>query len=269
MKHFIIIRGMIHLYESMKMGYKTLDWSANMQEDKKDLQTEPTLLSKIQETTLSLISIIFAISLFLLLPLFCTSFFKEIINQPFLFNITSGIIRIIIFLSYLILISQLKDVKRLFQYHGAEHKVVYNFESGELLSVDNAKQFSTQHPRCGTSFVFIIMLVTIFSHALLDYCAIMLLPIQELTILIRLTLHILFLPLIAGIGYEVLKFLATKQNNIFFVALSKPGLWLQNITTKEPTDNQLEVSLTALQTAFGDENLQSYSGKEFIADAIG
>jgi uncharacterized protein YqhQ len=185
-----------------------------------------------------------------------------------LFNITSGVIRITIFLLYLILISQLKDVKRLFQYHGAEHKVVYNFESGETLSVDNAKQFSTKHPRCGTSFVFIIMLVTIFSHAMLDYLALILF-FEELTILIRLTLHILFLPLIAGIGYEVLKFLATKQNNIFFMTLSKPGLWLQNITTKEPTDNQLEVSLTALQTAFGDENLQNYSGKEFIADAIG
>ena len=171
-------------------------------------------------------------------------------------------------MQYLILISQLKDVKRLFQYHGAEHKVVYNFESGEALNIKNAKQFSTKHPRCGTSFIFIIMLVTIFSHAILDYLALTL-YFEKLTIPIRLTLHILFLPLIAGIGYEVLKFLATKQKIMFFAALSKPGLWLQSITTKEPTENQLEVSLVALEAAFGEDRLKDYSGKQFIADAIG
>ena len=268
MKKFVIIRGMVHLYESMKMGYQTLDWSANMQEEEQKKSFSPTLFSKIQDTALSLFSILFAIGLFFYLPLFFTHYIENIINQPFLFNIASGMIRITIFLLYLILISQLQDVKRLFQYHGAEHKVVYNFESGTALNIQNAKTFPTQHPRCGTSFVFIIMLVTIFSHAILDYLALMFV-FDELTITIRLILHLLFLPVIAGIGYEVLKFLASKQDLVLFSALSKPGLWLQNITTKEPTENQLEVSIKALETAFGDQQLKNYSGKKFIADAIG
>ena len=267
MNNYIILRGVVHLYESMKMGYKTLDWSANMQEEINISQPSVTFVSRIQDFLLSLLSIVFAVGLFLLLPLFLTSFIEPIINQPILFNIISGLIRISIFLIYLLLISQLKDVKRLFQYHGAEHKVVYNFESGKELNIENAKMFSTKHPRCGTSFVFIIMLVTIFSHAILDYIA--LLFLDELTIVIRLTLHILFLPLIAGLGYEVLKFLAKKQSSIIFSSLSRPGLWLQGITTKEPTDNQLEVSLVALKTAFGDQELKNYSGHKFIADAIG
>ena len=267
MNNYIILRGVVHLYESMKMGYKTLDWSANMQEEINVFQPSVTFVSRIQDFLLSLLSIVFAVGLFLLLPLFLTSFIEPIINQPILFNIISGLIRISIFLIYLLLISQLKDVKRLFQYHGAEHKVVYNFESGKELNIENAKIFSTKHPRCGTSFVFIIMLVTIFSHAILDYIA--LLFLDELTIVIRLTLHILFLPLIAGLGYEVLKFLAKKQSSIIFSSLSRPGLWLQGITTKEPTNNQLEVSLVALKTAFGDQELKNYSGHKFIADAIG
>jgi len=267
MNNYIILRGVVHLYESMKMGYKTLDWSANMQEEINISQPSVTFVSRIQDFLLSLLSIVFAVGLFLLLPLFLTSFIEPIINQPILFNIISGLIRISIFLIYLLLISQLKDVKRLFQYHGAEHKVVYNFESGKELNIENAKMFSTKHPRCGTSFVFIIMLVTIFSHAILDYIA--LLFLDELTIVIRLILHILFLPLIAGLGYEVLKFLAKKQSSIIFSSLSRPGLWLQGITTKEPTNNQLEVSLVALKTAFGDQELKNCSGHKFIADAIG
>ena len=267
LKNYAIIRGMIHLYESMKMGYQTLDWSANMQEESNDLVNKDSMVNKIQEFLLSLLSIAFAIGLFLFLPLFFANYFENIINQPLFFNIVSGSIRILIFLIYLIAISQLKDVKRLFQYHGAEHKVVYNFESGNDLTIKNAKRFSTFHPRCGTSFVFIIMLVTIFSHVLIDYFALFF--ISKLTVFIRLILHIAFLPLIAGLGYEVLKFLATKQNNALFFLLSKPGLWLQKITTKEPTDNQLEVSLQALKTAFGEDEIQKFQGKKFIADAIG
>jgi len=267
LKNYVIIRGVVHLYESMKMGYQTLDWSANMQEGGPDFKNKDSLFNKIQDFVLSILSFLFAIGLFLFLPLFFTNFFDNIINHPLFFNIVSGLIRISIFLIYLILISQLKDVRRLFQYHGAEHKVVYNFESGDDLNINNAKTFSTLHPRCGTSFVFIIMLVTIFSHAIIDYCALFF--VNELTIFLRLILHIIFLPLIAGFGYEVLKFLAKKQNNILFSLLSRPGLWLQKITTKEPTDNQLEVSLCALKTAFGEDKIQDFQGKKFIADAIG
>ena len=145
--------------------------------------------------------------------------------------------------------------------------MVYNFESGEELNITNAKNFSTLHPRCGTSFVFIIMLVTIFSHALLDTIA--LLFLDQLTISIRFIIHIVFLPLIAGIGYEVLKFLAKHQSIFIFNILSKPGLWLQKITTKEPNEAQLEVSIIALTVAFGEDRVKKLYGKQFIADAIG
>ena len=191
MNNYYIIRGMIHLYESMKMGYQTLDWSANMNDNDYNKEKNITFYDKIKDTLASIFSILFAISLFLLLPLFFTFYFEDIINKPLIFNFISGIIRISIFLLYLILIAQLKDVKTLFRYHGAEHKVVYNFESGKELNINNAKTFSTLHPRCGTSFVFIIMLVTILSHAILDSIA--LLFVNNLTIFLRFSLHITYL----------------------------------------------------------------------------
>ena len=264
MEKKIIIRGMINLYESMKMGYETLEWSAQMNEDTTTVSKDKNIFL---DFFINLLSVVFAISLFFLLPLVFTFYFKTTINQPFLFNIISGSIRIIIFICYLLLISQIKDIKTLFQYHGAEHQTVYNFESGLQLNVTNASTFSTKHPRCGTSFVFIIMLVAILSHALID--SFLLLFINHLTIYIRFISHILFLPLIGGIGYEVLKFLAKHQNSSFFNYLSKPGLWLQMITTKKPNAKQLEVAITALETAFGKKKLKKHSGKKFIAEAIG
>ena len=161
----------------------------------------------------------------------------------------------------------MKDVRRLFQYHGAEHKAVYNFESGKELSIPNAQQFPTQHPRCGTSFLFIIMIVAILSFALLDSA--ILLYVNELKIWMRLVLHIPFIPIVAGLGYEVLKLTAKYRKNIFFLILSKPGLWLQNITTKQPNDVQVEVALRALEEAFGDNLSQYTRGETYVAEAIG
>jgi uncharacterized protein YqhQ len=252
---------MVHLYESMKIGYSSLDWSAQLNEGNIEQKK-----NKLVDFFMTIISVFFALSLFVFLPLYFTSFFfKNIINEPLYFNLISGSIRVTIFLLYLIIISQLKDVKRLFEYHGAEHKTVYNFESGKELKISNAKKFSTLHPRCGTSFVFIIMLVTIFTYTVLDSIA--LIFIDELTYLYRMVFHILCLPLVSGIGYEVLKFLAKYQNNIFCKSLSKPGMWLQKITTNNPKDDQLEIAIHALKTAFG-EDLAKYQGKKFSADAI-
>ena len=265
--NYLIIRGMIHLYESMKIGYQTLNWSATVFEEQENPQEKSqSVLSNIVEYIANLFSIVFAISLFILLPLYFSGFIVDDINRPIMFNLISGSIRIIIFLLYLILISQLKDVKRLFQYHGAEHKTVYNFESGKELNYQEAQKFSTKHPRCGTSFLFIIMFVTIFSYAVID--SIVLLFINNLTIAVRFISHLAFMPLVAGIGYEVLKFLASKQHIKFFNYLSMPGLWLQNITTKSPDDSQVEVAIFALKEAFG-ENLKEYLGKKYNADSIG
>ena len=262
-----IIRGFLHLVDSMKIGFKTLEWSAEIAED------DSSSSNKIISFFMTLLSIVFAITLFMGIPYLLTEFGlsqifvnSETSMNQFFFNVVAGFLRILVFLLYLYFISQLKDIKCLFQYHGAEHKVVYNFESGKSIDVNTAQQFSTQHPRCGTSFVFILMLVTILTYAITD-SFVAYLELISFTIPIRILFHLLLLPLVTGIGYEVLKFLAKKQHNIFFASLSKPGLWLQNITTQEPTDEQVKVSIVALQSAF-NHDIEQFVGQEFQADAI-
>ena len=258
-----IIRGMIHLYESMKIGYGTLQWSADI--------SEPNInqSNKFLDSILSLLSIVFAIGLFFGLPIISADFFLNYFSfkeDTLIFNIISGIIRIALFLIYLISISFLKDVHRLFQFHGAEHKTVYNFESGQNINIDNAKLFSKEHPRCGTSFIFIVMLVSIFSFTIIDTFIIAL--GVDLTVIKRLLFHIPCIPLVAGLSYEVLKIIAKYQKYYLFKIFAYPGLLLQKITTQNPDNSQLEVSIAALKNAFGD-NLSNYEGKEFNADAIG
>jgi len=259
-----LLRGIVGLFESLKIGYSTLQWSAEISIPEEDRSKEP---SKFIDVLLTLFSFGLALSLFFVAPIGLTSWLFNKDQDAFIFNIISGVFRIIFFLSYLILISLMKDVRRLFQYHGAEHKTVYNFESGKELNIFNAQQFPTQHPRCGTSFLFIIMFVAILSFAILD--SVVLLYVEELKIWIRLILHIPFIPIVAGLGYEVLKLTAKHRGNIFFRALAQPGLWLQNITTKQPEDEQVEVALIALKEAFGDKLSQYSSGKTYLAEAIG
>ena len=268
LSQFPIIRGFLHLVDSMKVGFSTLEWSGKIAEE------EDCNENKILSFIMTIGSIGFTIMLFMGIPYLLTEYLQtnylksNIVSQELIFNLIAGLIRISLFICYLYILSNLKDIKRLFQYHGAEHKVVYNFESGEKLNLENATKFSTKHPRCGTSFVFILMLVTILTYSITDSCISIIFD-YNFSIITRILIHLLFLPLIAGIGYEVLKFLSTKQHILFFRLLSKPGLWLQNITTSEPTPNQLEVSLTALKTAFGDQYIRSFEGKQFNADAMG
>ena len=261
-----IIRGFVHLIDSMQIGYKTLDWSAKVSEQ------EASKTNKFMDILLSIFSILFAITLFMGIPYYLTELglAASSQNNNLIFNLFAGILRMIIFLFYLILLSQLNDIKVLFQYHGAEHKVVYNFESGKKISVNNAKQFSTKHPRCGTSFMFIIMIVTIITYSFVDTLVANAFNIQ-FTLISRIGFHLICLPIVAGTGYEVLKFLSKMQEYSLFRALSLPGLWLQNITTKEPDQDQLEVSINALQAAFIINycNYSHYEGKKHVADAIG
>ena len=264
LKNIFILRGFIHLIESMKIGFKTLDWSSQFIDDAK------TKNNKTSDFFLSLFSVLFAILLFMGIPYYITQYSLSMQtylgNNNYTFNLIAGATRLIIFILYLYLLSHIKDIKRLFAYHGAEHKVVYNFESGKTLNVKNASIFSTQHPRCGTSFVFILMLVTIITYSIVDS------TIQyffqfNFTIISRILLHLLFLPIVTGIGYEILKFLAKHQNKLIFSILSKPGLWLQKITTNEPDEAQLEVSIHALKAAFGDQ-INKFKGRTYKADAI-
>ena len=256
-----IIRGAVSLFEAMKMGFQTLQWSAEIAMPEESENTNPII-----DVLMTLVSIALAIGLFFAAPIGLTTWLFNKDQDPFIFNIISGALRIFFFLVYLTLISLISDVKRLFQYHGAEHKTVYNFESGKNLAIKNAQEFPTQHPRCGTSFMFIIMIVAILSFSVLD--SILILFVSEIQVWMRLIMHIPFMPLVAGMGYEVLKLTAKHRQNILFRMLAQPGLWLQNITTKQPDDNQVEVAIAALESAFG-ENLEHYSGKTFVAEAIG
>ncbi len=258
-----LLRGITGLFESLKIGYSTLQWSADISIPEDDSKKP----SKFVDVLLTIFSLALALSLFFVAPIGLTSWLFDKDQDAFIFNMISGVFRIIFFLTYLVLISLMKDVRRLFQYHGAEHKTVYNFESGKELNISNAQKFPTQHPRCGTSFLFIIMIVAILSFAILD--SVVLFYVDELKIWMRLILHIPFIPIVAGLGYEVLKLTAKHRSNIFFRALAKPGLWLQNITTKQPDDEQVEVALEALREAFGDKLSQYSKGETYVAEAIG
>ena len=261
-----IIRGMIHLFESLRIGFGTLQWSADISEE------EQISTNKFVDFFLNILAISIGLGLFFALPLFIASLMtntpsSQDVEHNIIYNIFAGFSRICIFLIYLLLISLSKDVKRLFQYHGAEHKVVYNFESGINLTIENAKEFPRQHPRCGTSFVFIVMFIGIIIFACLDTIIAYLTGI-ELTVLLRMLIHIPAIPLVAGVSYEFLKLSAKHKNNIVLKMLSRPGLWLQNITTKDPDDQQIEVSVSALEAAFGDD-IEKFKGRQFTADAIG
>ena len=253
-----IFRGMASLYEAMKMGMKTLNYSADIALPDENEQ------SKISEFLSTIFAIALAISLFMIAPMWITTNLMDIEKEALWFNLTSGGFRILFFIIYLFLISLLKDVGRLFQYHGAEHRVVYNFESGDEVNIKNAQSFPTQHPRCGTSFLFIVLLSAILVFAIVD--TIVMYFLGTISLPIRLLFHIPMIPLVSGIGYELIK-ISAKSDFLLFNLLKQPGLWLQNITTREPDNDMVEVSITALQEAFGDR-YDEMIGKEYTAEAI-
>jgi len=258
-----ILRGMISLFEALKIGMRTLTWSAEVATPTEKKKMEQGKFASFFSTS---VAILIALVLFMAAPYWITTKLFLVEREAFSFNLIAGFFRILFFLIYLVLISFLKDVQRLFQYHGAEHRVIYNFESGKTVSVKNAQSFPKQHPRCGTSFLFIVMLSAIIVFSIID--TIFIGFFGGLSVFERIFLHLLMLPIVAGIGYEVLKLSASKDNNIIFKILRAPGLWLQNITTKEPDDKMVEVSIESLKVAFGDQ-YQDVVGKKYIAEAIG
>lgn len=257
-----IIRGIASLYEAMKMGMSTLQWSADISYPEES--NNDSNFSKFLDTLTTFISISLAILLFMVLPMWLTTQLLNIEKDAILFNLSSGAFRILFFIIYLFLISTIKDVSRLFQYHGAEHKVVYNFESGKDISIKNAQSFSTLHPRCGTSFMFIVLLSAIFVFAAVDTITIYF--FGKISLSIRLLSHLPLIPLVSGVGYELIK-ITSKSESMIFRILKKPGILLQNITTREPDDKMVEVSIAAIKDAFGDE-YEEYRGKQFTAEAI-
>ena len=184
---------------------------------------------------------ILAIALFKFLPLLVTtlmgSVFQDISNNSLLFNLTDGILRVGIFFFYIFAIGLCKEIKRVYEYHGAEHKVIYAYEAGDDLTVENAKKYKPFHPRCGTSFLLIVMVISIMVF--------MLIP-KEWSFVDKLTSRIILIPVIAGMSYEILRFSAKMKNNSIIGAMILPGLLLQRMTVREPDDSQIEVALTAM-----------------------
>ncbi len=247
-----VLRGAIGLVEMMYIGIKTLNYSAEAALDDASGSPHSDESSKSGALDLALVAtLVFAfalgIGIFFFLPLFIATTMFRIEQQPLLFNFVAGVIRIIILLAYLYSISLMKGVHRIFQYHGAEHKAVYTFEQSAPLEVHSAMRFTRFHPRCGTSFVLLVMFVAIILFSVLD--AGVLLVAGSLSLSLRLVTHIPFIPVVGGLSYEVLKFSARHITSPVGRIIAVPGLWLQRITTKEPDESQMEVSLAAIRAA--------------------
>lgn len=262
-----VFRGIIALFESLKIGLNTLQLSADIaikaeEEAKGKKRKSQGNFSKIITV---LVAFIIGFGIFAVLPLYLTTELLDIERKAITFNIIVGLWRIVFFLIYLWAISLMKDIQTLFQYHGAEHKVVFTFEAGKNLTIENTREFKTFHPRCGTSFIFIVLLVSILMFALID--SFIILGFGSITLQLRILFHLALLPLVAGVGYEFLKLTAKYQNKSIGKWLTMPGLWLQHITTKPPSDDQVEIAIIALKAAFGDK-FSDYEGKEYIAEAV-
>jgi len=251
---FFFIRGIVNLIEMLIIGIKTLNWSAAQQvEEEEELSNWAIALTMI-------IAFAFAIALFMLLPYVLTYLIgiKET-NNPLWFNVINGIIKAGILVLYVYLISLMKDIRRVFQYHGAEHKAVFCYEDNKKLTIENAKKYSTLHPRCGTAFLMIVIIIGIFLFSFIPSIVNNIYPsINTIHWLLKRTIlfisRIFLLPIVAGFAYEILKFSAKHQDNPIFRTLTLPGLWIQKITTKKPSKRQLEVAIAALNKVTKLEN---------------
>ena len=265
-----IIRGVINLVEMMIIGSEAINYSAaeSMDEEltknekksydgeteKRGKSSKESAFSKIILAIMYVISFVLAmgisISLFKLIPLWITTWLDSqssyIHNHYIVFNLIDGAIKMAIFLSYIFILSLFKSFHRIFEYHGAEHKSIFNYESHEPLNVANAKKQSRFHPRCGTSFILIVFLISILVYTFIP---------KQPDFWVNFSLRLALLPVIAGISYEYLKLSAKHANNLIVKALIAPGLWFQRLTTQEPDDKQLEVGLSSLQAALEMEGI--------------
>lgn len=232
-----IIRGVFNFVESLVIGVKTLMYSAEFYDEEEDVEKKKEESSDGLFMFLTVaFSIVLAVGLFMLLPAFLASLLDGVIKNHFVLGLVEGVLRLIIFLLYVVLISRMEDIKRTFMYHGAEHKCINCLEAGDDLTVENIMKHTRFHKRCGTSFLFIVMIVSI----LVFMC------IRTDTVWLRLLYRVLLVPLVAGISYEFIKF-AGKYDNAVANILSKPGLWVQRLTTKEPTEDMVEVAIKAVE----------------------
>ena len=227
-----LIRGIIVLIEAMVLGIKALLYSANV-----SLEEEEEKISGVLVWALVAVSLAFAVALFFMAPLFLTKLLDPYINSSLVFHLIEGFIRLGIFIVYLKLLTLMPDIKRVFSYHGAEHKAVNAYEAGVPLEVEAVKEYNTTHVRCGTSFLFVVLIIAIIVFAMVGRPAVWLMVLSR----------IVLIPVIAALGYEVIYFGASHASNGFVRAILAPGLWLQALTTREPDNSQLDVALAALK----------------------
>ncbi|MCF7793594.1 MAG: DUF1385 domain-containing protein [Candidatus Cloacimonetes bacterium] len=263
-----IIRGFVSLVEMMIIGIGTLSFSASRAEldwEDKDKEKKKKK-SESREKTEEIFSYIFAFGLAFLLFAFLPYRIAEWLNlgkQNIYFNLFAGAIRIIFFVLYVWLISLMKDVKRIFEYHGAEHKSVFAYESDTDLSLESIQKFGTQHPRCGTSFMFFVLLISILVFSIVD--TLVAYFWKTPTYIVRLAYHILMIPFISGISYEVLKLSGKNIKHPLVKLMTAPGLALQKITTQPPDNEQVEVAVIAMKCAL-EMDISEYENVTFIEE---
>ena len=242
-----IIRGVFAFFDSMICSIRSLMWSAEFfdteddssKESKFDKWLDDKFGDKVKDIVIYFsvfVSLIFSIGLFFLLPNLVVGFAGKYIHGNAVKSLLEGVIRIAIFLGYILLVSQMEDIKRVFQYHGAEHKTIFCYEAGLPLTVENARTMPRLHPRCGTSFLVFVMVISIVLFSFISWD----------NMLTRLGLRLLLLPVVAGLSYEIIRW-AGRSQNIVVRAISKPGMWIQKITTREPDDSQLEVAIASMK----------------------
>lgn len=249
---FPLIRGVCSLVDSLKTGYETLGDSAALlgEEEEEPSKFEKWLAKvtgkKVEDILMPfamILGLLLAVGLFFVLPSLAASLFKLFIKEKILVNLLEGAVRILIFLIYLLLVRRIPDMKRIFRYHGAEHKTVYCYEKDLPLTTENAAGFSCLHPRCGTAFLLIVMLISILLFSVLGW---------DKNWFTRIVSRLLLLPLVAGVSYEVLRYFGSHENFLVRI-LRAPGLWMQKLTTAEPDAAMLQVAICAMKAALPGE----------------
>lgn len=260
------LRGMFNFIDSMVLGMKSLTFSASFFEDESETpsKTDQFIEKVFKDKTEKIImgatvglSIVIAIGLFMILPYFISNLFREIILSDMAIAAIEGGIRLLLFIGYICLISLMKDIQRVFMYHGAEHKCINCIEHGLILNVENVRKSSKQHKRCGTSFMLIVIVISI----------IFFLFIRVDSPVLRVVVRILLIPLIAGVSYEFIR-LAGNSENAIVTLLSKPGLWLQNLTTREPDDSMIEVAIASVEAVFDWKSYLEKNSEEGTPDLV-
>lgn len=239
------VRGAVSLFDALVMGIKELTFSANQSEVEEEEQ-----ITQKEAVMTTVVSLALGIGLFVVIPSLIGSFVFS--NNKIHSNLLEAVLRLVFFIFYIWVISFSKDVKRIYEYHGAEHKSIYAYENGLELTPENAKKFTTLHPRCGTSFLLIVMLISIIVFSCMDF----ILPVPKdmlQKIIIKVVLRVIMMPVIAGISYELQRYSSNHLDRCWVKLVAFPGLSLQRITTKEPDLDQLEVAIVAIKAALGEK----------------